>query len=162
MSRPDRDALIDAYLGEVGRAGISVRRETAVAMVADRIARFAAGVGIAESDAAEYYSVSTVTAWAREAGAQLHDEQPTHPLVDDRPSLLVPLGLLAECIAALVETEPALARSIANELVAYPAILLGGLAVVRGDEALLAAVASALLLSDPSLARRLLRLSGPE
>ncbi|MCU1690604.1 MAG: hypothetical protein JWN20_2532 [Jatrophihabitantaceae bacterium] len=125
------DHLVEVYLGELARAGIVLSPETAKTMLEHRMRTFANGLGLGSDAALAFYGVDVMRSWAREAAAQLRDEQPANPLLASVPERFAPVELLARCIEALIGPHPALAQRTAANLATYPAILLGGVAVVR-------------------------------
>lgn len=148
-------ALADAYLEQLREAGIDLRRDSAEAMIGNRVQQLADGLGLAPETALGFFDQSLVRSWAREAAGQLHDEQPGHPGVLAIPGLLVPIALIAASVAALLDTEPVLARRAAEILTTYPPILLAGVAVIRCPPQLLKECADAMPEPSRNVARRL-------
>lgn len=154
MPGAEIDALAAVYLDALAEAGIALRTETATATIEDRIEAFAAGAGLDRAQAALFYDADVVRGWAREAAAQLKDEQPANPRLADGPTAVVPTRLIAATIAALVLDAPDDARVAAGLLLDYPAIYFGGLAVVRCPIAAMTRLAEATQGIDPALSER--------
>lgn len=149
------DELTGAYVAALAASGIELRRETAAAMIAERVRRLAAGLGVDEAAARAWYDVEVVRGWAREAVAELREEQPEGRAAGEPTLALAPVAMIALCIEACLAGEPqlALAGAAAAALRRYPAILMGGIGMVRCDVALLERLAQELAGRDRVLAR---------
>jgi hypothetical protein len=138
---------VAAYVQELASFGIELGVERARAMLEERVELRARRSGVDATDTRAVLTEPVIRSWAREAGAQLGDEQPTNPLVADTPGAIVPLaaiGLGRDLLGAVHSRGGDLSGRLSAACALYPMIRLNGLESVRCDAGLLEECADAL------------------